>query len=144
MVSKASILIQSLNCQNTLRTVVEKEVTISNILGLELFLSEAKVQNFKMEKLNIRRKEHMYIIMFKVLHNLAPDYMKISLPSKSYHYSLRTAMHISLPKPKTNSCKRTFLYRGASMYNQLPSHLITNSSTIQSFKSNIQSYLYES
>ena len=39
----------------------------------------------KWKKLNIRRKEHMYIMMFKVLHDLAPDYMKISIPSKSYH-----------------------------------------------------------
>ena len=91
-------------------------------------------------KLSCRQNEHMYIMMFKILHGLTPGYLKSDLVFKVYNYSLRSNGNLNLPKPKTNNCKRTFFYRGASMYNQLSLHA-RNSSTVQSFKLNVQDYL---
>ena len=94
----------------------------------------------KWKKLSTRQKEHMHVMMFKIVNDLAPEYMILSFPIKSHSYSLRSKGNLSLPRPKTNNCKRSFLYRGATMYNQLPAHICTNS-TVQSFKRNVQAYL---
>ena len=79
-------------------------------------------------------------MMFKILHDLAPEYMKRSILNKPNKYFLRNRSNLSLPKPRTNNCKRTFYYRAASSYNKLPLE-IRGASTIQSFKTSMQKYI---
>ena len=78
--------------------------------------------------------------MFKIIHDLAPEYMKQCILNKPNRYFLRNIDNLSLPKPKSNNCKRTFYYRAASLYNQLPSN-IRSVSTLHSFKNNLREYL---
>ena len=58
-------------------------------------------------------------MIYKILHDMAPDYLKESFVFKSTNYFLRQNENLTLPKPNTDKCKRTFLYRGSKLYNNL-------------------------
>ena len=69
-------------------------------------------------------------MVFKCLHDLSAPYLKESFKFASRSYSLRSNGNLSLPKPKTEYCRRAFLYRGASNYNDLPQETKSCSSLI--------------
>ena len=56
---------------------------------------------------------------------------------KSNNYSLRQNNRLTLPKPNTQKCKRTFLYLGSQLYDELPMH-IRQSSSLAIFNKNIK------
>ena len=75
-------------------------------------------------------------MVYKILNNLTPNYMTENITFKTSDYALQSNQNFNLPKPKTNSCKRTFfLNRAVSCYtsNQLPIE-IRNAATLRSFK----------
>ena len=84
------------------------------------------------ESLNSRRKKHINSMVFKCLHDLSAPYLKDSFKFISHNYSLRSNGNLSLPKPKTEYCRRMFIYRGSSSYNELPSQP-KSCSTLTSF-----------
>ena len=84
------------------------------------------------ESLNSRRKKHINSMVFKCLHDLSAPYLKDSFKFISHNYSLRSNGNLSLPKPKTEYCRRVFIYRGSSSYNELPSQP-KSCSTLTSF-----------
>ena len=84
--------------------------------------------------------KHLCIMMYKIVNNLTPDYMSANINIKTSNYSLRGNHNLKLPKPKSNSCKRTFFYRGISCYNKLPIE-IRNATTLRSFKIFLNDYL---
>ena len=51
---------------------------------------------------------------------MVPEYMQENFVSKYSIYDLRTTDVLALPKPTTNNGKRTFSYRGATLYNDIP------------------------
>ena len=67
-----------------------------------------------------RQRFHLISFTHKILNNMAPDYMKDMFKFKVSPYSLRNQSNLCLPKPRTNYCKRSFVYRAASEYNELP------------------------
>ena len=73
------------------------------------------------DSLNTRRKKHLNSMVFKCLHDYSAPYLKESFNFMSRNYSLRSNGTLSLPKPKTEYCRRMFSYRGACYYNELPS-----------------------
>ena len=62
------------------------------------------------------------IMIFKTLQGLAPNYLRQLLnTSNNNSYQLRSNnRNLSLPKPKTNFCKKSFSHTGAVMWNDLP------------------------
>ena len=73
-----------------------------------------------------------YLIMiFKTLQGLAPNYLRQLLNvSNNNSYQLRSNnRNLSLPKPRTNFCKKSFSYRGAVMCNDLPIKIINQALT---------------
>jgi hypothetical protein len=87
-------------------------------------------------------------MMFKVLRNMAPNYLTIMFRKcDNSNYSLRSNnLRLSLPKPKTDFLKRSFSYRGAVAWNSLPSELlrvVDESQSISSFRSLINNYSYK-
>ena len=72
------------------------------------------------ENLNRRRKKHIMTFVYKILHDMAPEYMQENFVSKYSNYDLRRTDVLALPKPTTNNGKRTFSYRGATLYNDIP------------------------
>ena len=75
------------------------------------------------DRLRDRNTKHTYSLMFKILHDTAPEYLKDKFVYKSNCYFLRQGNNLPLPKPITQKCKRTFVYRGSKLYNELPSNI---------------------
>ena len=73
------------------------------------------------DSLNTRRTKHLNTMVFKCLNDYSAPYLKKPFDFISCNYSLRSTGTLSLPKPKTEYCRRMFLYRGACNYNKLPS-----------------------
>ena len=64
--------------------------------------------------------------MYQVNNNLAPQYLTdLFCKTSSVHdYNTRFAQDaLTLPKPNSNSLKKSFSYRGAVAWNNLPSDL---------------------
>ena len=74
------------------------------------------------ETLKSRQTLHIQNMMFKILNNLTPSYLQENIFYSDKPYHLRHN-NLTLPKPRTNSCKRTFFYRGIKLYNSLPTHI---------------------
>ena len=86
----------------------------------------------KWQTLKSRQTFHAQVMMFKVLNNLTPSYLQENIFYSHRPYRLRHH-NLSLPKPRTNSCKRTFFYRGAKLHNSLPTP-IRNCQSLTLFK----------
>ena len=59
--------------------------------------------------------KHLCTMVYKILNNLTPNYMTENITFKTSDYALRSNQNLNLPKPKTNSCKRTFFLHGSFM-----------------------------
>ena len=134
--------------QSTNMTLLEQLQKLQNrasriILGINPYehKSISELHNLlDWEKLGKRRKRHMLSFMYKIMHDLAPEYMKENFVTKENKYNFRTAGLLALPKPRTNNCKRTFLYRAIVLYNELPLR-IRQSGTLKEFNRQINEYL---
>ena len=71
------------------------------------------------ETLKSRQKSHVEIMMYKILNDLTPNYLRQNVLYSQRPYQLRNN-NLYLPKPRTNNCKRAFFYRGIKLYNALP------------------------
>ena len=71
------------------------------------------------ETLKSRKKMHVKVMMYKILNDLTPNYLRQNVLYLQRPYQLRNS-NLYLPKPRTNSCKRAFFYRGVKLYNALP------------------------
>ena len=80
-------------------------------------------------------------IMFKVLEDLAPNYLRQMFNvCDNQLYDLRSIrIHLSLQIPETNFLKRRFSYRGAASWNNLDEHIQSNftSLSLNSFKAHL-------
>ena len=76
--------------------------------------------------LDVRRSNQLCITMYQVNNNLASQYLTdLFCKTSSIHdYNTRLAEDaLALPKPNSNSGKKSFFYRGAVASNNLPSDL---------------------
>ena len=65
-----------------------------------------------------REKTQKVTLIFKSIHDLAPQYLQDLFTFRHTHYNLRNSdIKLSLPKPRT---KRSFSYSGAKLWNDLP------------------------
>ena len=63
------------------------------------------------------------LMVYKSLHLLARDYVCWKFTSRNTNYDLKdSANEINVPLPRMN-CKISFIYRGAALWNSLPSNL---------------------
>ena len=65
------------------------------------------------------------LMVFKALNDLAPDYLSSMFTERSTSgYVLRDSTNkLNVPLPRTNYLKRSFSYRGATLWNSLPCNL---------------------
>jgi hypothetical protein len=87
-----------------------------------------------------RRMQQLSILMYKVKNKLVPDYlcdMFTNVGDAHDHNTRQSGVDLTLPKPKTNSMKNAFSYRGAEVWNCL-SASVKASTTIANFKSNLK------
>ena len=91
-----------------------------------------------------RCKYHAAVLVYKTLHNMAPEYMSEILTfSSNDNYSLRSISNndlVLLRTPRTNIYKDTFSYYTVNIWNHIPID-IRNSSNLQMFKGKYKQYL---
>ena len=79
------------------------------------------------------RRTKKGIMMYKVLNNLAPEYLKdlFRETNQVHDHDLRNSdLNLLPPKPKSNLLKKSFSYSGAVIWNSLPRHVrLANSLT---------------
>ena len=92
------------------------------------------------KSLESRRCCHLNTMVFKALNDLAPPYLKGCFQFCQRNYSLRSNGNLSLPKPRSDYCKRKFSYRGSMQFNNLPPHLKIPCS-LSSFINKMHSFL---
>ena len=87
-----------------------------------------------------RRMQQLSIFMYKVKNRLVPDYLcdLFTNVSDIHNYDTRqSGADLILPKPKTNSMKNAFSYRGAEAWNTL-SLSQKSSKSLANFKANLK------
>ena len=82
-----------------------------------------------------RRRFHTAVQIFKSIHQISPPYLH-----KIFQFSRDVTGHVSrnfnrlfVPRVSTNFGKRSFFYRGAVLWNSLPS-IVSEAATVPSFK----------
>ena len=87
-----------------------------------------------------RVQYHVGLLMFKVLNDMAPEYMNVFSPQYS-HYNLRSGKErLFVPKPRTNMCIQSLEYQGSKVWNGIPSE-IKNLTSLSSFKFHFKNYI---
>ena len=99
-------------------------------------------KQLKWNTLDHQHKVSKLTLMYKVLNNETPNYLRAKFVNRSdtLSYSLRdTVGKLTVPLPRTEHYKRSFSYSGAVLWNSLPSKLKQAIST-NDFKSKISCY----
>ena len=87
------------------------------------------------DTLGVRREQHTAIMMHKILHSRAPEYLteEINVVRDGTAYSLRDSIYnLALQKPRTEILKKSLSYRGAKLWNSLPNKMKSEES-LESF-----------
>ena len=75
------------------------------------------------DSLERRRSKRLAVILFKILHNLAPNRLNnlLKFASSVHSHNLRKSKYnLLVPRPSTEAFKRSFQYRGSVLWNSLP------------------------
>ena len=89
--------------------------------------------------LETRRTQQFKTFMYKTVNNMVPSYLsgKFTSTSMIHEHSLRGSNHkLFVPRPLTESLKKSFSYRGATLWNDIPVEL-TSVQSLAEFKSKI-------
>ena len=82
-------------------------------------------------------KFHTLVAVYKCTHGLVPSYLYNTFVqiSRIHSYSTRQANleHLYTRQPKLTKFKRSFTYRGVTLWNELPEH-IRNTESLNYFK----------
>jgi hypothetical protein len=120
--------------QNRAARVITKsnyDIRSSNILA-----------DLNWDKLVDRRKRQKLLLMFKIINKQAPQYLIDLFENRQPSYALRNIQNkLALPKPRTEYLKRSFMYHGAKLWNDLPEELRALE-TLGSFKAAIKTHQF--
>ena len=89
--------------------------------------------------LETRRTQQFKTFMYKTVNNMVPSYLsgKFTSTSMIHEHSLRGSNHkLFVPRPLTESLKKSFSYRGTTLWNDIPVELASVQSLAE-FKSKI-------
>ena len=111
--------------QNKLQRLQNRAVRIITKRGYE-YRSADILKKPGLPALDVRRNNQLCISMYHIKNSLAPQYLTdLFCQSSSMHdYNTRFAQDaLALLKPNSNSLKKSFSYKGAVAWNNLPSNL---------------------
>lgn len=91
-------------------------------------LNDLKWKNLE-EKLNVNEA----VTMYKIVNNLAPNYLCKRFVKKETCYNTRNKNDFLMEKPNTEYLRRSFSYRGAKLWNSLDDN-VKNACNLISFK----------
>ena len=99
----------------------ELSPNLAMILVPDFFLTRLVGTIYRLERL---KKANL---MYKFINNLAPAYLCNSFALRTPNYYFRNAKKkIMLPKPLNDYLKRSFIYSGAFLWNNLPEEIRTS------------------
>ena len=99
------------------------------------------LQELNWSKLNINRKKHKAILMYKTFNENMPHYLQDIFTPRASFYDLRDiAKKLLVPKPRTEYLKRSFGYSRAVLWNSLPPEL-RSAQTLPIFKGGLEGWL---
>ena len=107
--------------QNLLARIICNNFDYINSCGIEM------VRTLRLQTIRERRDYFLCILMFKCIHGFAPHYLcnDVTMSIDINGYDTRSAenMDLYLPLCSREIYKRSFLYKGSSLWSQLPSFL---------------------
>ena len=102
----------------------ELSPNLGMILVPDFFLTRLVGTIYQLEEL--KKKGNL---MYKFINNLAPAYLCNSFAPRTPNYYFRNAKKkLMLPKPLNDYLKRSFIYSGAFLWNNLPEEIRTSNS----------------
>lgn len=108
----------------------------------EFLFSELKWQSFP-ERVTYQKA----IMMYKIINKICPDYLlnHITLTSEisTRHTRSHDTYQLYVPKPNCELFRRSFMYSGAVIWNNLPVH-VKNAPSVSCFKSRFLRWKYQS
>jgi len=92
------------------------------------------------DNLEIRRYKSKAVLMFKIMHNKAPYYLRGLFTRANKSYGLREAEgKLQLPKPRTEYLKKSLCYSGAKLWNSFPPKM-RNATNFSNFKNQLENF----
>ena len=96
-------------------------------------------------KLCHQRLDKKFIMMYKILNGMTPEYLRSSFVVRdslnSYHLT-NTENTLTLPQPRTDYLKKSFSYSEAQLWNSLPIEL-RQATSLNDFKTKLRRHSYK-
>ena len=84
--------------------------------------------------LDEKRTDNVAVMMYTILCKNAPTHLSSKFSYKEHKYDLRQGEQcVNVVRPKSEALKRSFMYKGATIWNELPRH-VKLSPNLLSFK----------
>ena len=100
------------------------------------------LESLHLDNLSLRRKKIKAKMMFKILNDDAPTYLRNLFTARGTRYTLRNSeIKLNIPKPRANYLKRCLCYSGALLWNSLPQN-IRRLSSLSLFNNSLNQYYY--
>lgn len=121
--------------QNRAARIITSNFDIINVRGEDL------VKQLKWQTIDDRIKYFLNIQMYQAIHGNSPDYLCNSIVMACESNDLSTRSHntlnVEVPFCRTDVMKRSFIYRGSKLWNNLPDN-VQNSESVNVFKHNLK------
>ena len=134
------------NCSNTLASKLQKlQNRAARILTYSSYdtPTDTVLKKLGWSKLHRQRDYHLADMVFKSINGLAPTYLQEKCIDRKEicKYSIRDSSNkLSLPLPRTNYLKNSYSYKGAVLWNSLPSDTRAKTS-INDFRTSCKKYI---
>ena len=121
--------------QNLLARIICNNFYYIHSHGIDL------VRSLKLQTIRERRDYFLCALMFKCIHGLAPHYLSndVTMHVDIHGYDTRSAdymdLYIHVPRCTKEIYKRSFSYKGSSLWNKLPT-CVKESTSLNDFKHN--------
>ena len=129
--------------KNKLQKLQNRAARIITRSGYEISSNEI-LSNLNWCNLEIRRKQQKATLMYKIINGFPPNYLNelFTHVNQTHNYNLRMSeVNVKIPVPKSEYLKRSLMYSGAVLRNELPS-MIKQASSVNNFTKLINSHYF--
>ena len=125
--------------QNKCQVLQNRAAKIITSVNMYSSSSQA-LQDLNWDNLNVKLTHNEAITMYKIVNNLAPQYLCNKFKRKEENYNMRVSNTLCIDKPNTEYKRRSFTYRGAKLWNSLEEN-IKNAVNVTTFKQQLRNVI---